>query len=124
MKIYCTSQESSEDIIRKICGKGIWIKAEADIEADHNQYHGSWLHWLKILSIDDDGYCQVNYLNLDFPDDSYSLDDVGEVHIDDIMVWFPVELIPDEEIEAEFEATDDPDGLSAEDYDHYYGEDY
>lgn len=106
----------TETILRKICGTDLWIKAETYVESSKNTYRNDdWLYWLKILSIDDEGYCKVNYFNLDFPKDNYFLDDVGETHIDDISIWFPVELVSDEDIAAEFAATDDPD---AEEYDY------
>jgi hypothetical protein len=104
----------TENILRKICGTDLWIKAETSVGSRYNPYRdGEWLYWLKILSIDDEGYCKVNYFNLDFPDDS-TVGDVGETYIDDIEIWFPVELVSDEDIAAEFAATDDPD---AEEYD-------
>lgn len=104
----------TETILRKICGTDLWIKAETSVYSRNNPYRGDeWLYWLKILSIDDEGYCKVNYFNLDFPDDS-TVGDVGRTHIDFIDIWFPIEFISDEDIEAEFAATDDPD---AEEYD-------
>ena len=91
MKILITASGKSlpkiETLLKNLVGQDKWVKVETALSGT-NQDPGirgeEWLYYIRILSIDADGKCKVNYYNYDFPEQFSSFDNVAEVYAEDI----------------------------------------
>lgn len=126
--IKASSKTDPDTLIRSLVGQDKWVKAETCLfgtEQDNSVESGWWLYWLRILSIDEDGNCKVNYYNYDFPEQFVSLDDVGEVNIEDIDTWADTwgGILTTPELKDLIKQREEDHAKELSDYDDEYDED-